>query len=252
MKIIRYGSEELRLYDCLEDMPIRVWHKFNEYMILSSAGSTIADLERNYALMVKFSLDSDKDSFAAAANNMAMNIALLKGNFHPKLFAFTVLSKDLKGLDEGSIQEHADYLFSSYPISNRKVNETIDEVIANIKSESKVLFNNVAALTHDEAFVYYQKLKIKGNYLLDFILYGTDKSDEIKRMEFEINKILKPVNTNPQDAESNFTLTKRAQAEMEVAIDREFGVDESRTLLKFYTIIAQKIQESKERENNGR
>ena len=237
-------GDELRLYDSIDDTPVSVWNAYQSYMCLAGAGSTIPEIEQNIALLAKFHEDKDDKSFNMALNNVAQGLSFFKGGFHPKFFAFTILSKSLKGIDHGSVQEHLQEILAMQPL-NSEIDAVLKDYNHDIQQELSIRFPEIANGDNSNR-TFLSAIKNKGLAYLDMAIFGEDKSGTIKALNFTINQSLAPNNANPHDSQSVFNQNKRAAMDMELQVEKEFGVDPTRTLAKLYTIIAAKMKQQTE------
>lgn len=195
MRTVQIGTMRVELYDAIEELPMRRFHKYNKMLLVDSGiGSDMADFDRHIEKIIAYCKSKNPELAAVELDNMRQNVYYIQTGLSPRHMAFAVLVKSIDGKpcedisDEGLQKTVA--MFADVPIveiaaQNGTVKKKIDD-------ELQLYFPKV----FDDASVkeYYDELRRRTLLVLDAVINGEDerKAAELDRVTMELLLYNKP------------------------------------------------------------
>lgn len=192
MRTEKIAGYTVQLYDSIEDLPIRRFHKFNKYLLVDSGiGSDIEDINAHIHRVSLF-MDSDMDSAKRELENLRQSLFMVSEETNLKHLAFVLLIHSIDGKEVTDISEEgAKAIVEKLGSEKRGVISRIFTAIKKkVELELSLYFpGNMEDSTIKE---YYDKLKRRTQLILDSITKGVDISKELKEIDAFLLSLVKP------------------------------------------------------------
>lgn len=143
MKQVKIGKHSVVIFDNIEELPIRRFHKYNKMLLIDAGiGSDLTDLDTHIARTIAFIQTDKADEAVKEMNNLRQNIYFVHTGVSPRMLAFATLVKSIDGKDCEDMSEEA----------LQKVLETLGEATLN---EITTPFGEVKKKIDDELLLYF-------------------------------------------------------------------------------------------------
>jgi hypothetical protein len=97
MKELQIGKHRVLIYDSIDELPIRRFHKFNRYMLIDSGiGSDLNDINAHINRIAQY-MTSDLDKGRIELENLRQSLYLISEETNPKHLSFAVLVHSIDG-----------------------------------------------------------------------------------------------------------------------------------------------------------
>jgi hypothetical protein len=234
MKTIEVKGKKVEIYDSIDELPIKRFHKFNKYMLVDSGiGSDINDINEHIAKISRYIDKADKLNAKTELENLRQSLYLISEGVNVKHLSFMVLIKSINGKeivdisDEG-MKKLLDY-FGSLELNF--FNRLIQSIKKKIEDELDVYFPG----RFDDSSVkeYYDKLKHRTLLELDSLIRKKNNSDLIDKVDDYLLSLAKPkVFSGKESSEIKFD---KQFEEMCLFLSKELSMDMNKTtVLQFY------------------
>lgn len=98
MRKIELCGKAVELYDSIEDLPVRRFHKYNKMVLLDAGlGSNISDFDRHAERLTRYVYTGKADEARRELDNMRMGVYLVQSEVSPRYMSFAVLVKSIDG-----------------------------------------------------------------------------------------------------------------------------------------------------------
>lgn len=209
MRTITVAKHTVELFDSIDELPVMRFHKYNKMLLIDSGiGSDLADVDNHIERAIRF-CRTKPDLAAAELDNLRQSIYFIQTDLSPKHLAFCVLVKSVDGkpcndLSDDALQNLLK-LFADAP--HVELTAQIEAVKKKIDTELNMYFPG----TFDDASVkeYYDQLKRRTIAMLDAIITGEDKRNEIEEITNLLITYTRPIPFQGKDS-------------MEIAYDKQF------------------------------
>lgn len=249
MKTIEIGKYKVELYDSIDELPIKRFHKFNKYLLVDAGvGSDLNDINEKIGKIMRYVDRSDKVNARIELENLRQAMYLVTQETNPKHLAFMVLVKSIEGKeitdlsDEGlrAIQK----LFENQPLN------FLDRLLQSVKKKIDRELNLYFPGQFDDAAVkeYHDKLKSRILFQLDSIIRNADHTQEIEQIDSFLLTLAKPqIFFGKESTEIKYD---RQFEDMCLFLSQELSLDiDKLSVLQFYNSFE---YIKKQRKKNGR
>lgn len=97
MKTINIGKNKVEIYDSIDDLPIRRFHKFNKYMLIDSGiGSDLNDINSHISKIAKF-IHKDKKDALKELENLRQSLYMISEETNIRHLSFAILIHKING-----------------------------------------------------------------------------------------------------------------------------------------------------------
>lgn len=231
------NNNTLKLYDSIDDLPIRRYHKFNKLMLIDAGvGSDVQSINQHIDTLKKLVFKDRKDEALTLLDNIRQSFYLIAEEISPRHLAFAVLIKSINGEEVHDISdENLKRILAK--LAQEKVS-VIDSILNAVKkkleTELGLYFKNL--FDDPKTKELYQSMKQQALHRLDSILRGVDHTEEIDRIDDYMLSLFKP-------------MTFSGSKSIEIDVDRKFeelcvflksrsGLDcDTCTVLQFYNTL---------------
>ena len=131
MKKVEIGKHKIVIYDSIDELPMRRFHRFNKMMLVDSGvGGTLAEVDIHLEKIKAFISTKKPDEAIKEVNNLRTNLYFIMNHVSPKCLAFAALVKELDGeqcddISDDGLQKVVERLSD---VSISSLNNTFDEV----------------------------------------------------------------------------------------------------------------------------
>lgn len=249
MRTEKINGHVVVIYDSIEDLPIRRFHKYNKYMLIDSGvGSDLNDLNNKIGLISHY-IDKDQAKAKTELENMRQAIYLISQGISVKHLAFTTLIKSIDGEEITDLSDENLKRVQDLISSGKKswFDRLLKSVKKKIESEIDLYFPN----QFDDAAVkeYYDKLKQRTLLELDSIINKVDNSKLIDQIDDFLLSMAKPkIFSGSARTEIKYD---RQFEDMCLLLTHELGVNiDTMSVLQYYNSF--EYLKTINKKNNGR
>ena len=212
MKEVKFNGHRVSIYNSIEDLPIKRFHKYNKCLLVDSGvGSDLSSFDAHIEKVVRYIKSDNREEAAKEMENLRQNIYMMMQGLNPQHMAFACLVHSIDGKvyddlsDDGIIKVLE--LLGGTP--TKEVTTYIEEVKKKIDVELSLYYPKI----FDDARTkeYYDIMKARAKAMLDCVLDGD--TDENKRRIEELTDRLLLFN-KPQ--------TFTGSESVEIAYDKNF------------------------------
>lgn len=251
MKTINVGRNKLEIYDSIEELPIRRFHKFNKYLLVDAGiGSDLNDLNDHIFKLAHYIDIGDKANANKLLSNFRQSLFLIAEENNVKHLSFMVLIKSINGKEVHDLSdENLKKMLSFFAIEPKSFLDKLFEMVKKkLNDELKLYFPN----NFDDASLkeYYQKLKSRVMLQLQAITQQKSNDEEIGKIDAFLISLAKPLTFSGKDsAEIKF---EKQFEEMCLHLKKEIAVEPSEmTVLQFYNAF-EFIKKQSKKNGNGK
>lgn len=190
MKEIRLAGHKVEIYNSIEDLPIKRFHKYNKCMLVDAGiGSDLSSFDAHIERVVRYIRTDKREEAAKEMENMRQSIYMMMQEVSPQHMAFACLvhSIDGKCYDDMSDDDLQKVLTLIGGAPQKDITSHFEEVKKKIDTELSLYFPKI----FDDARTkeYYDLLKARAKAMLSCILDG-DSDENKQRVEDLTDKIL--------------------------------------------------------------
>lgn len=208
MKQVKIAGHDVTMYDSIESLPILRFHKYNKLLLIDAGiGSDLSDFDRHIEKVV-LQMKSAPEQAATELENLRQNVYFIHSGVNPRHLAFAALVKEIDGqpyddLSDSGLQRVTELLKDA---TTKETTDILSAVKKKIDAELRLYFPHL----FDDADTkeYYDVLRRRTLLVLDQIITGEDKGNEIEQITKEMILHVRPV--------------KFAGGEFEVRYDKQF------------------------------
>lgn len=234
MKTVKVGKRSVEIYDSIDELPIKRYHRFNKYMLVDSGiGSDLNDINDHISKILRYIDKSDKKNAKTQLENMRQSLYLISQETNIRHLSFMVLIKSIDGKEVYDISdENLKRLLKRFENESKGfLNRLIESVKKKIDEEINLYFPG----HFEDAAIkeYYDRIKTRVLLQLDSIIRGSDNEDKIDKIDDFLLTLAKPkVFSGKESAEIAYD---KQFEEMCLFLTQELSVEiDNMTVLQFY------------------
>lgn len=182
MRTIIIGKYVVDIYDAIDELPIKRFHKYNKLMLVDSGiGSDLNDFNAHIARIGSF-IHTDKTQALLELENLRQNLYLISEEICPKHFAFVPLIAAIDGKPmEDFSDENIKRLVKKF--GEAKTN-WLDNIIATVKKKIDDELGLYFPGQFDDVGIkeYYDRLRERVLLQLDSIIRDKDNEEQINKI----------------------------------------------------------------------
>lgn len=238
MKIISFNKHKLVIYESVEELPIKRFHKYNKFALIDSGvGSDVNDIVRNIERIKQHVSKDAKKEANTVLDNMREGLYLIHQEFSPRILSFipfihSINGKEIKDISDDNLKN----------IMEQFNDVSVKDIMVELNAVKKKIDHELA-LYFPEQFTravlkeYNLLLKKQRLLQLDTIMLKVDNSDEIENIDYKILNLFPPKSFSGKDSEElvhdkNFEDTC-------LLLEYKFNTDiQVMTVFKFYSALA--------------
>lgn len=234
MRTETVGKNKIEIYDSIDELPIRRFHKFNKYMLVDAGiGSDLNDINDHIFKTIRYVDKGDKENAKRQLDNLRQSLYMVSQETNIKHLSFMVLIKSINGKEVHDLSD--DNMKRLLKFFENESKSFLDKLIEFVKKKIDEELNLYFPGHFDDASVkeYYDKIKQRVLLQLDTILRGNDNEDKIERIEDFLLSLAKPkVFSGKESAEIQYD---KQFEEMCLFLKHELSIEpEEMTVLQFY------------------
>lgn len=193
MKTVVVSNKVLKLYDSIDEMPIINFQKYNKYLLIDSGvGSDADDIDKHIVKIAKFIKAADSKKALQELQNMRQNMHMVNNSISPKYLAFAALIHSINGREVTDLSDEnlKAILADLKGVKHSWLISLLEKLKKKVESELEVYFpSNFANPREKEA---YDKLKARALLILEQIITGESKEQEIEAIDKVMLSFYKP------------------------------------------------------------
>lgn len=184
MRTLKIGGKTLEIYDSIDELPIRRFHKFNKYMLVDSGiGSDLNSINDHIAKTKAYISKSDNKKAFTQLENLRQSLYLISQETSIKHLSFVALIKSVDGKDITDISDgNMKRILSEINTVKKGFFENIiDDLKKKLENEIRLYFPS----HFDDSVLkeYYNRVKLKVLLQLESIIKEVDNTDKIERID---------------------------------------------------------------------
>lgn len=187
------NGKKVELFDNIEELPITRFHAFNKMLLIDAGvGSDLADWDSHLEKAIRFIRTNKPEHAEKELENVRQCVYFVQQNISPKNLAFCALVKSVDGREYNTMTTdglmQVSKLFQDAP--NGEIATFTEEVKKKIDEELQDYFPKL----FDDASVkeYYDKMRQRTIVILDEIIEGKDRREEIEKLTDLLMTYTKP------------------------------------------------------------
>lgn len=195
MKHITIGKHNVEMYDAIDELPIKRFHKFNKMLLIDAGiGSDLADFDTHLQRAIIYAGSKTPQMAITELNNLRQNVWMIQTELSPKHLAFATLVRKIDGVEYEDISDDAlkkiIEIFADVPV--KEITAPIEAAKKKLDDELQMYFPQI----FDDANIkeYFDKLKIRTLLALQNIIKGEtqERQNEIDRITTDLITYNKP------------------------------------------------------------
>lgn len=188
-------GHKISIYDSIDELPIRRFHRFNKMMLVDSGvGSDLTDIDKHLHRIMAFAKTKKTDEIMTEVENLRMSIYFVMNHVSPKYLSFAALIAEIDGercddLSDEGLQRVVDKLAD---IDVASLNGLSDDVKKKIESD---LIQYFPQMFEDSSIKeYYDLVRSRTIAQLQSIIHDGKGGyeDEVERITTELMVYSKP------------------------------------------------------------
>lgn len=249
MKTIEIGKYKVELYDSIDELPIKRFHKFNKYLLVDAGvGSDLNDINEKINRILRYVDKSDKVNARIELENLRQAMYLVTQETNLKHLAFMVLIKNIDGKEITDLSDEG--IRATQKVFENQSLNFIDRLFQSVKKKIDEELNIYFPGQFDDAAVkeYHDKLRSRTLFQLDTIIRNADHKQEIDQIDDFLLTLAKPkVFSGKESTEIKYD---RQFEDMCLFLSHELSLDiDKLSVLQFYNSFE---YIKKHRKNHGR
>ncbi|NQU52437.1 MAG: hypothetical protein HQ522_07845 [Bacteroidetes bacterium] len=192
MKKESIGGHVVQIYDSIDELPIKRFHKYNKFLLVDSGiGSDINDLNQKISIIIRH-VNNKSEHAITELENMRQSLYLVSSEINPSYLAFSCLvysidGQILKDISDDGLRRVLERL------NNTKVgwlNGFLESIKKKITEELNLYFpGRFDSIAEKE---YYDKLRERVLLMLDSIINETENEEKIRQIDNFLLTLAKP------------------------------------------------------------
>lgn len=184
MRTIKLKGKNIELYDDIEMLPIKRFHKYNKMLLIDSGvGSDLNDFDRHLANAMQWAMSKTPQNAVTELENLRQNVYFIQSNLSPKCLAFAVLVKSIDGAEQSDLSDEAlqkivDMLAD---VPQKELTDHLESVKKKINDELRLYFPK---LFEDASLKeYYDKLRKRTLAILRTVVANETNAKDQKEID---------------------------------------------------------------------
>lgn len=193
MRKTNLGGHSVVIYDAIDELPIKRFHKFNKMLLVDAGiGSDLADVDEHIKKSLTYYKQGKADLAATELENLRQNIYFVQSELSPKHLAFACLVKEIDGKERNDISDDglSETLELISDANHVELTASIEAVKKKIDEELQSYFPNLFEDASEKEF--FDNLKRRTMLVLRAITDGNTNDTEIERITIELLQYNKP------------------------------------------------------------
>lgn len=184
MKTVLINKKVIQVYDSIDEMPIVNFQKYNKYLLIDSGiGSDVDDIDAHITLVAKYINSGNNKKALQELQNMRQNMYMVNSQISPKYLAFAALIYSVDGVKVENLSDDnlKHVLESIKEIKHSTVTKLLLWLKKKVSNELEMYFPGTFVSSKEKES--YDRLRIRTLLVLDSIITGENKDDEIKAID---------------------------------------------------------------------
>lgn len=184
MKNLIVNKKIVRVYDSIDEMPIINFQKYNKYLLIDSGiGSDADDIDAHITRVARFIKNNDTKKALQELQNMRQNMYMVNNEISPKYLAFAALIHSIDGKEINDLSDDGlkSVLTKLREIKHSSIIDFLARLKKKVNTELEMYFPGEFVNSKEKDA--YDKLKQRALFVLDYIINGTDNSEQIEAID---------------------------------------------------------------------
>ena len=249
MKTIEIGKHKVEVFDSIDELPIKRFHKFNRYLLVDAGiGSDLTDINDRILKIMRYVDKSDKQNAKVELENLRQSIYLVSQETNVKHLSFMALVKSIDGVEVTDLSD--ENLKNLQKVFQSTTLGFFSNLLNTFKKKVDTELNLYFPGQFDDAASkeYYDRLKTRILLQLDSIIRKADHTEEIDRIDDFLLTLARPkIYSGKESAEIKYD---KQFEDMCLFLSHELSLDiDKLSVLQFYNSFE---YIKKQRKKNGR
>lgn len=234
MKKVKIGKRIVEIYDAVDELPIKRFHKFNRYMLVDSGiGSDLTDINMHIGKIMRYVDKSDKENAKKQLENLRQSLYMVSQETNVNHLSFMVLIKSIDGKEIYDLSD--DNMRRLLEMFHNESKSFFDKLIQFVKKKIDSELNLYFPGHFDDASIkeYYDRVRQRTLFQLDSIIREKDNSNKINEIDDFLLLLAKPkIFSGKESVEIKY---EKQFEEMCLFLKKELSVEPNdMTVLQFY------------------
>lgn len=236
MKEVKLGKHVVKLYDSIDELPIKRFHAYNRFLLVDAGvGSDITDFDNHIERCVQYFKDGDAANAGKELDNLRQNVFLVLSQQNLKHLSLACLIKEVDGVEYDDLSQ--DGLQRVIDMLGDAETKDVTEAMASVKKkiDDELLLYFPATFDDVRTREYYDIVKRLTLTQLEQICKGEDEGRK-RKVEAMQHQLL--VFSSPKVFTGHDGLEVKHDKDFEtmcLIISQETGADAKRmTTLEYY------------------
>lgn len=193
MRQIKIKGHKIELYDAIDELPVKRFHKFNKYMLVDAGiGSDYNDVNSHILKINAYIDKGDSKNAKQELENMRESLFMIIQEISPKHLSFVLLIRSIDGdLLTDVSDENIKRLFEYFNKEKTSLIEILtSEIKKKLDSELELYFTNYFDATLQ--IEYYELIKSRTKHVLDSLIEDKEVENEIRKIDILLAYLAKP------------------------------------------------------------
>lgn len=249
MKTIYIEKHKVEIYDSIDELPVKRFHKFNKYLLVDAGvGSDLNDINEKINRILRYVDKSDKANAKIELENLRQAMYLVTQETNLKHLAFMILVKNIDGKEITDLSDEG--VRATQKIFENQSLNFINRLFQSVKKKIDEELNLYFPGQFDDAAIkeYHDKLRSRILFQLDTIIRNADHKQEIDQIDDFLLTLAKPqIFSGKESTEIKYD---RQFEDMCLFLSQELSIDiDKLSVLQFYNSFE---YIKKQRKKNGR
>lgn len=237
MKTIHLNNKTIKLYDCIDELPIINFQKYNKYLLIDAGlGSDANSIDTHIVNIAKYIQKNDRAKAIQELQNLRQSMHLIVSNVSPKYMAFAALihSIDGKKLDDLSDDNLRSIIEKLNEVPHGFITSVLFDLKKKLSTDLETYFpSEFESAKEKEA---YSKLKARTILQLQEIADEIDNAERIDEIDKALFDLKKPRNFAGKTSEE-IKYDKQFESAC-MLISQKAGMNAKKmTTLEFYSVM---------------
>ena len=239
MKEVVIKNKIYKLYDCIDELPIINFQKYNKFLLLDSGLGSDIDSVDSHLLNLARLIKTDKNKAAQELQNLRQNMYMIVSEISPKYYAFAALIHSIDGekVEDLSDDNLKKIIKNINTVKHSKIVNILMSIKKKLDLELETYFPSEFGDSPKEK-ENYDKFKNITILKLEQIIYDVDNSQRIESIYESLFSSYKPKSfIGSTSAEVKHDKNFESSC---MIISQETSMDAKRmTVLEFYNTLAE-------------
>lgn len=184
MKDVIVNKIRIKIYDSIDELPIKRFHKYNKFMLIDGGvGSDINDINSHISKILKYIVKDDKKNARVELENMRQLLYLVTEELSPKHLSFAALVYEINGVKVTDISDDGlkNVLKKLGTVKKKWFDNMIESLKKKIDEDLTLYFKNEFETSNIKE--YYDKLKKRTLLQLNELINEVDEITEIEKID---------------------------------------------------------------------